>query len=890
MSLNMDNRPGLKTLACCVAAVLAQWAAGTASADSTVGVDTTSGNFLNPYPDPTRPLDLSWPAGKHTPYSQLYSVPFEPPAEPRTSATGWEYSGQVEFGGLAGDADEENALFRMYKDPDNGFYLNNFSFSAEKADTARFFEIAGGGVGNDDQFYGVQFGRYNDWKVKAFYSETPHTFTHTFGTLWSGIGTGELTLLPPLTPGGSGLGNAVDNANAAAVINARNMTLSVTREKGGVRYDVNLSNSWKGYASYTLEAREGARPFAATWAGGGGRAPMEIAEPVDFSTADWLAGVRYSRGLNAFNLQLSASLFRNDNDTLTFEEPFRLFDVVTNGIAPGGFTRGVVDLHPDNEAYRVKAEYARSLPGFYDGRFTALVSWATSRQDDKLLPYTSLTGVTLANVTGNNWNTTDSLSRTSADAQIDTGLVDLGLMLAPTDALNIKGKFRYFQTDNKMDPFLVCNPNASYVDNDPNTADAQPGGLTHDGCTGVWGRVLNDGTGSSVLMGASSARAGNLPISSIPFEYKQYNAGLSADYRFGASSLNFEYEREAYNREHRERDETNEDKFKLSYVNRGLPDSTLQLSYEYGDRGGDRYVTAATEEFVSAELVPIPTGPAGTSVSSWAVHMNSGLRKYDLSDREQHIVNARINTMLRPNLDAGVSLQFKQIDYSDATYGRDEHDQVSANLDLNYQPSASQMIYGYYSSQRSRMHQNGNSSSGTCNLGQVTALGTITPANAHEICPAPGGPLFPFINGWTATGKDRNHVFGLGLKQDFGRVGLDINYVHLESRSELGYTYTPGGAVSVANAPFAGNGMPDMVFYQNVFDMSLLIPVSDQATVRLLYRHEYGKVRDWHYQGIEGTPVVVAPPGTAVPTAIILDGGPEDYDTNMFGILLQLKL
>ena len=885
----MSIRPHLKTLACCVGAALAQMAAGAALADSGVGVDTVLGNALNPSEDASRPLDpnglgpFRQPAA-HTPTGQLYNLPYALPEDLHKTTTGWEYSGHVEMGVLGGDANEQNAQFRQYKDLHNGLYLNNFGLQMQKPDEARYVEIIGGGVGRRDQYYGLQFGRYNDWKVKAFYSETPHVFTSTYGTLWSGIGTGNLTLLPPLTPGGTG-NNVTDNTNVAAVSNANTTTLSITRKKGGVRYDLNLSDSWKAYASYSLEKREGARPFGAVWGGGGGTAPIEIAEPIDNNTHDLLAGLQYADALNAFNLRLSASIFRNNNDTLTFQEPYQLFTTVTNGIAPSGFTQGRFDLAPNNETYNAKAEYARSLPDFYKGRFTGVVSLGTLRQNDNLIPYTTIPGVTLGNVTGNNWDTTNSLSRQSAGARFDTKLVDLGLALNPTDALNLKGKLRYYQTENKINPFLACNPNARYADLNPITAGAQPGGLTLDGCTGVWGRLLNDGTGSSVLN--PLATAGNLPIKSIPFEYKQYNMGLSGDYRLNkVSSLNAAYEWETFHREHRERDKTWEDKLKFGYVNRGLADSTLRLSYEYGNRRGDPYVTAAYEEFVSAEFFPIPT-TAGTSVSSWAVHMNNALRKLDLADRKQHVLNGRFNTMLRPDLDAGVTLQLKAVDYPDSAYGRTKQNQNSINFDLNYQPSATRIIYGFYSFQQGRNEQASISSTGTCNIGQVTDLGTITADNAAAICASPGGPIFPLINGWSATSKDRNHVLGVGLKQDFDKARLDLNFTRSLGRSELGYTYTPGGAIAVANTPFAGSGMPDIVTAQNIFDAGLVIPVSKQVAMRLLYRYESGMISDWHYQGLDASPVAAANIAN-LPTAVVLDGGPQDYRVHVIGVFFQI--
>lgn len=895
--LNVSIRPHLKTLACCIGAALVQMAAGTVLADSAVGVDTVLGNALNLSQDALRPLDpqgmspFRQPAA-HTPTGQLYNLPYALPEEVKKTESGWEYTGEVEFGVLGGEANSKNEQFRQYKDLNNGPYLNNFGLRMVKPDGARFVEIIGGGVGRDDQYYGLQFGRYNDWKVKTFYSETPHVFTSTYKSIWNGIGTGNLTLVPGLTPGGTAV-MATDNANVlAAILRAGDSTLIVTRKKGGVRYDLNLSNSWKGYASYSLEQREGARPFGAVWGAGGGTAPLEIAEPVDNKTHDVLAGLQYADALNAFNLRLSASLFRNNNDTLIFQEPYRLFAAVTNGIAPGGFTQGRFDLHPNNEAYNAKAEYARSLPDFYKGRFTAVMSLGTNRQNDNMIPYTTIPGVTLANVTGNNWDTTGSLSRQSADARIDTTLLDLGLAVNPTDALNLKGKLRYYHNDNKINPFLACNPNARYADADPNTAGAQPGGLTKDGCTGVWGRLLNDGTGSYVLLSPAGLTLTNvgMPIKSIPFEYKQYNLGLSGDYRLNkVSSLNAAYEREIFHREHRERDKTWEDKIKFGYVNRGLPDSTLRLSYEYGYRRGDSYIPDVFEQFVSTAFFTAPTPPS--IELRGLVHTNSGFRKLDLADRNRQTLNTRFNSMLRPDLDAGVALQLRYIDYPDSNYGRTKQVQNSLNFDLNYQPSAERTIYGFYSIQLGRNKQASIASTGTCNLGQVTPMGVITANNAAAICAAPGGPLFPLINTWDATSTDRNHVFGFGLLQAISKARLNLNYTLSVGRSELGYGYTPGGAVTAANAVFAGSGMPDITTTQHIFDASLLVPVSKQVTARLLYRYENGRINDWHYKNLEGAPVVLGAGGAgALPTAVILDGGPTDYKASVFGVLLRITM
>ncbi|MBI4624934.1 MAG: MtrB/PioB family outer membrane beta-barrel protein [Verrucomicrobia bacterium] len=852
---------------------------------------------MNPAPYVSRPLDPDWVKAKHTPTGQLFKIPFAVPSleDMRKGATGWEYSGQLEFGYIGGDADEQSARFRMYQDIDQGAYVNNFSLQMRKPEGGYTVDLAGGGAGRHDQYYGLQFGRYNDWKVKVYFSETPHVFTNRYKSLWSGIGTGTLTLLPGLTPGGTASIPA-DNASVAAAAAKDPITLSLTQKRSGIRVDLDLTKTWKGYVSYSLEKRKGARPLGSVWGNSSGTAPMEIAEPIDYETQDILAGLQHVDGLNAFNVRLSASLFHNNIDTLTFQEPYRIAPAagVTTVPAAGAFLQGRFDLTPSNDAYNVRAEYTRSMPEFYKGYFTAVVSAGTWRQDDNLIPYTITPNVSLANVTllpGGNWDATSALSRRSADAVIDTRLVDLTLSLNPTAALNVKGKARFYETDNDTDPFLAVNPNAIYVDADANTAGNQSRGLTLDGVTGVWGRPLNDGSGQSILMGPNSTPTGNIPIKSIPYSAKLYKFGSTADYRLNkVSSLNAAVDREITRREHRERDRTWEDKLKVGLVNRGLGDSTGRVSYEFGRRRGDEHFPSAYDESFSPALVSMPTA-AGANVTNW-VRRNSGLRSLELADRNQHVVNGRLDTMLRPNLDAGVSLQMKESDYPATAYGLTGQNQRSANLDLNYQPSPRQTIYGFYSYQLGRIRQASIAAgNGTVVIGQVSALGTITPANAVEIGSAPGGPIYPLLNAWTVRSTDRNHVIGFGLKQEMGVASLNLDYSYSTGRTRIGYTYTIGGAINAANAPFAGDRMPDLAIDAQYLDASLRVPLTGRLSARLVYRYQKEAIRDWHYRNLDGTPVVLGGNGAAaLPTAVILDGGPQDYKINWLGVMFQIKL
>lgn len=888
-------QPRAKALTLLVGVALAMLAGGRAHADSAVGADTSLGNALNLAPvNPVTQTSGHDPEGldgdpspDRTPTGQFYSVPKVPTDRVHRTTGGWEYLGFVEFGLVQATGNHEAQGFRRYKDVDDGPYLSAFGVAAEKADSAHYFEVVGGGVDHDDQFYGVTFGRYNDWRVKGFYNETPHVFTSSFRSLWNGAGSGHLTLKPGLTPGGTG-NLAADNAAITAVAQANaNTELGLVRKKGGFRLDMNLTEGLKAFASYTLEKREGARPFGSVWAGGGGQASVETIEPIDYETHDFVGGLYYTDPLNSFNLQASASLFRNNIDTLSFESPLRFTPGSTTATA-GQITTGRFDLYPDNEAYNVKAEYARKLPDLMDGRFTALVSMGSSRQDDDLIPYTTYAGVRPTNVSTANWDSIGSLSRSSADARIDTRLIDLGLSLKPASELSLKAKARYYETQNHTD-YLACNPNAEYIDR----GDGTPGGISAFGCTGVWGRMINDGTNVSMINGANVAAAGNIPIRSVPFDYRQWNTGLSADWRINkTSSFNAAYERETYERDHRERDETREDKYKIGYVNRSLADTTFRLSFAHDRRRGSDYHTHHPyASFLSGYIVPMPAAP-GSNVQSWVVHMNDGLRKYDLADRNQNTLNARVNYMPREDIDIGFSAQIKEIRYPASDYGRtDKQRQDWLNLDIDWQQSAQRSLYAFASVQRGTLKQRAVPSGGGlgCTIGTATPLGVITPDNAEAICQNPASnAVFVAGNFWDLTSKDRSNTFGLGLRQDFGKFRFDLSYTYARSTTEMKYDLPANTTPAAAAA--AGAGFPDLTTLQNIIEANVLVPVSKTVTARLLLRHEHGKYRDWHYYGLENDPVAANAPGTALPVGVVLDAGPQNYRASLIGLLLQVRL
>jgi Putative outer membrane beta-barrel porin, MtrB/PioB len=838
--------------------------------------------------------------------------------EPSKTSGGLLYRMMVEFSGTGTGGDEDVAKFREYKDLDSGAFLNSFTLMLEKPESAFHLDAVGGGVARTDQYYGFDVGRYNTWRVRGSFGETPHVFTSTYRSLWDGADTGVLTLTG-LRPGGTTDANTTQANMLLAISAAPDAHPELTRKKSRARFDFTLPANWKAFASYTRERREGIRPFDAVFGGGGGGGNVEIPESIDYNTQDVLAGLQFANALTSFSVQAAGSFFHNDIDAMAFQNPLFITTNTIAGVPATTFTQGQIDLYPSNDYYNLKGEFARKFPAFLRSRITGVFSIARSQQNDDLIPWAiePLTGGTINGVpTADMWNSTASLSRLSADAGIDTTLADVGIILNPSRALAVRGKVRYFDTDNSTE-YLACNP-----------------------LTGQWGRLLNNGSGGSFVtpnltLGNNPAgtlntgyngtgcnyaatqalglapSAGDVPIRSAPYEYRQLNSVVSADYRINrTNSLEGAFEREDFRREYRERDETREDKVRLGYVNRDTATGTLRLGYEYGRRRGSDFVSTPLAEFYSSSLGPMPTATT-TNLATWFRNPEQ-FRRFDVADRNQHLLNARFNYGIAPAVDVSVGVQVRDVEYPASDLGRNDHQRLtSPSVEVSWQPAPTTSAYAFYSFQDGGQRQAGLQPN-ACVMGNfyyffsdgsvqtnatgvpppppagATSVGTqqVQPANFTSLCgtATATSPLSPVSRAWTASHDDRNTVTGLGFHYELGRVLTEVGYTYSNGRTRIRYEYNATAlGVNATQMALAGDGWSDLVFVQNFVDANAMMPLYKRLSLRLIYRFEDARIRDWHYDGISVNPMPAN-------NGAYLDFGPQDYKVHLFGALFRYEL
>ncbi|NMG27580.1 MtrB/PioB family decaheme-associated outer membrane protein [Aromatoleum evansii] len=853
-------------------AMLAVMGSGRAYADSAVGVDTVLGNVLLPGGGDavrgTDPQGFSLVMGgkgpSHTPSGQLYLYPMLTPAVNATDS-GWTWSGSIEAGYLGGRVDTRAAGFREYADWRNGALLTGFELSAERPDNALYVDVQGSAPGRDDQFFRVEAGRYNGVKFSAFYSQTPHVFATNARPIWNGVGTGSLTLPAGLVAGTHTQADAASYAALqAAVANAGETTLNIDRKKVGLRVDAPMGERLNGFFSYTNERREGERPF------GGGfifdfirrsasnpvgfnvlGAVNETVEPIDYTTHEFLSGLRYVGDKDRLNLTVAASLFRNDNASLTWENPFSINFGAVNANASTWET-GRFALNPDNDAYNVKVDYARMLP--MQGQFTAVLSTGRMSQDERLLPPTINDGVNAFGVPAsyaaliNGYDTTRVLSRQRADARIDTRLADFGLSLSPLQDLTVRAKLRYYDEDNRT----------RYAAIDPNTGIIGYPGLDY-GLPGVFG--ANFGF-------YNAARSNNIHYISIPTSYTKLTGTLGADYQLTRlSQLGATFEREETERPYREVKDTVEDRLKFAFNTRAFDRSTVRASYEYADRRGSEYRYDIYEQFYTSSRDDY-TGPT-------PIHTLAELRKFDLADRRQQVLNLRWNYMLREDMDAMLSMQHKLSDYSASDYGRIGEERLdSLNLEWTYVPAPGSSFFTWYSVQAATQKQG--------NINQGVA-GTRVSSHAGV------DAMYPLENAWTAGMRDLNHALGLGFTYDFGWARVESRYSYMWSVSRQSYDYVTAEAATVGSgtnetqsAAMAGTEFADMRYRQQVLETSVLRPLDKHSALRFFHRWEKRNVADWHYTGLDGSPLIGQ--------KLYLGATPEDYNVNVFGVFWQYSL
>jgi MtrB/PioB family decaheme-associated outer membrane protein len=350
------------------------------------------------------------------------------------------------------DVKGDAAKFEQYRDLSQRV-SGDLKVRYEKEDSG-FLQFDAVKIAQDDQYVHAAGSRYGKAGIDLSYDKIPHRFATDALTLYSGIGSDTLTLDDTLqaTVEATPFPDVANQLNAFLNTGAVSGTPQFLRKQGKVDFDLMTLDPFNFRVELKRLKRDGTRPYAGSFGLNNNEGMEELLKPVDDETKELRFVAEYAEKPLLLNLTYYLSLYNNDADTLTWDNPLRLTDAV------GGPSRGLIDLPPDNEYHNISLSGSLlDLP--LSTTLSAVVAWGLMKQDDPLVPYTINTAIVQP-----------PLPAEKVEAEVNTSLLDFAITSRPMDFMHAKGKFRYFEYDNDTpqiefpDGYVVTD---SFLDPDP---------------------------------------------------------------------------------------------------------------------------------------------------------------------------------------------------------------------------------------------------------------------------------------------------------------------------------------------------------------------------------------------------------------------------------------
>jgi MtrB/PioB family decaheme-associated outer membrane protein len=352
------------------------------------------------------------------------ATPAEETAAPDTSAWACSkcqfaqgYRGDAEIG--AGWLDDSSAKFGDYTGLDeDGVYVVADAEGGVTLESGYRLDYELLDLGLDSRAALIEGGKQGQYDFSLFYDRIPHRISDTGETIFSGIGSDDLSLPDGWVTAGSTSGmTALDSS-------LRGVDVGYDRDRYGASGRYFLGDKWTFGLDYKRDERSGTRPRYGSF----GSVSSEMLRPIDDTTDRISADVRY-QGKHWFaQLGYYASIYDTKAAGFRFDNPF-------NAFVAGG-EQGRMALEPDN----LYSEFAASF-GWYGLPWNTAVTLSAAMgegsQDTGFYPYTINPNIAL-----------DPLPFSDLDGDVSVTRADLTVSSRPLQRLRLRGFASYDERDN----------------------------------------------------------------------------------------------------------------------------------------------------------------------------------------------------------------------------------------------------------------------------------------------------------------------------------------------------------------------------------------------------------------------------------------------------------
>lgn len=553
------------------------------------------------------------------------------------------------FAARAGDADDEvrrllrpeseveigvaNTSKDSYKFGDftgmgeSGTYLiGNLRMVQRGEKDAGYLEIVGRNLGLDSRNLRVEGGVQGNYRMHAEYDQLPKLFSDSYQTPFINPGARIMTL-----PAGWVEANAT---GGMAQLNGsmRSFDVKTTRKSLSFGASKKLSPEWDMSVDIKRENKDGNRFIGAVIGNSGGNPRAVILpEPVDYTTDQFEAVARYTTTTLQFQVGYYASIFKNGNTSLAWQNPYANIAGTAWGNAAVGYSGGgygQIGLPPDNQFHQLNASGAYRYSEAT--RLSGSLSFGRMTQDEPFLAYTINPALTVG----------VPLPRASLDGKVETMHADLKLTSLLMPKLRMNAAYRYDDRDNKT-------PQAEY-----------------------W--YIGGDSQTQTAAGTGKIRT-NLPGSSTK---QQISAEL--DYHLAShtkAKLGYEYDwvKKTFEAIDKEREHT----VKAGVEQRFGETVSGGVSYAYSDRKTSDYNAGAPflASYSSTYWNPMPADQRWDNVPTQ--------KKFFLAPRKRDKLRAYANFSPAEQLDLQFGVDYKNDDYHQSEFGLQKAEGWMANIDAS---------------------------------------------------------------------------------------------------------------------------------------------------------------------------------------------------------------
>lgn len=355
-------------------------------------------------------------------------------------------SGLIDVTGEVGDGQHESPKFDEYKDTPNGA-VGNIELNY-RDDEDRWVSLDTTHIALLDQRTNLSGGQYGKYKIDLQYDQTPHRFAHEAWTMYSGLGSGDMTL-PDAMQADLQNNAPTPKDKADKLINVYEPTghaydAKIVRKKGSVAAEYSDLAPFIFKTEVSSEERTGERPILGSI---GFSNFEELVQPIDYNTTNAKLSAEYLSKDVFASLGYYLSVFQNDHSSLTWDNPFRVTDDTAAGPAAARMS-----LAPDNIFHGPSAAVSfMNLP--MKSRVSLNASWGFMSQNDDFLPYTSNTAILGTDPSGQSFAASDrsNLPAGSPEASVVTQLYSAVVTSKPVDLMDTKISYRAYDYNNNTD-------------------------------------------------------------------------------------------------------------------------------------------------------------------------------------------------------------------------------------------------------------------------------------------------------------------------------------------------------------------------------------------------------------------------------------------------------